>query len=597
MSNKVPPIVSIQAHGLPDAWHKAIKECIKHGAIDTRDYGKPVKTKVIISTIEIGNPLCEPMLHDDFPTRELHLREYIKQWERGYDWKKQGFEYNYMARLIGYPRTDIDSDSSGYYKIKQLCENTIDQIKVIRENIAKRIAKGGECYVSNRDQIITWVPERDLFVAEDQPCFDSETEVLTKDGWKFFKDVKNDDLITTLNKDGSIEYHCPINKIEYNYKGKMYLFEGTSIDFKVTPNHNMYVSDGKREFSLIQADDLYSHFYMKNTAHWKGVEQEYFILETEEDRYGQGIKQRINRKIPMDKWLKFLGIYLSDGYFYYKEGSNYKVAITQKEKISQYEEIVFDLEKFFPNISVYPDTNSYGCLHFQINDRDLCKYVSQFGKAHDKYVPDFIKNLSQRQIIIFLDAKSLRDSHMSGETLRYDTTSKRMADDLQELILKSGRGSGDIWKRQNKEYYEVKERKFANGKMGFRKDIQISDCDETVYCLEVPNNILLVRRHGKSIWCGNCMQRIQIFVYSYPKMDGDILIPGKGEFHVDWRSRDLYAAWNSNMVGLTLMLKREIFDPNNIKIIRCVDHCSSAHLYEGDWESAEKVKPVAIITH
>lgn len=265
MTNKVPPPVLIQAHGLPDAYYKAIRECLKYGAIDTRLYGKPVRTKVIVSTIEIGNPLCQPMLHEDFPTRELHLQEYLKQWERGYDWKKQGFEYNYMARLIGYPRTDITSDSSGYYKVKRLCENTIDQIKVVRENIEHRISKtgnSGECYVSNRDQIITWVPERDLFVEEDQPC----------------------------------------------------------------------------------------------------------------------------------------------------------------------------------------------------------------------------------------------------------------------------------------------------------------------------------------------MQRIQIFIYSYPRIDdNDILIHGKGEFHVDWRSRDLYSAWNSNMIGLVLMLKREIFDPNNIKIVRCIDRCSSLHLYEADWEAAEKVKPVQIL--
>ncbi len=263
MINKVPPTILIQANGFPDAWYKAIRECLKHGAINERLYGTPVKTKSIVSMIEVGNPLQEPMLHEDFPTKELHLKEYIKQWERGYDWKKQGFEYNYMARLIGYPRTDIDSDNSGYYKIKQIFTNVIDQISVIREKIENRIAKGGECYVSNRDQVTTWVPERDLFIDEDQPC----------------------------------------------------------------------------------------------------------------------------------------------------------------------------------------------------------------------------------------------------------------------------------------------------------------------------------------------MQRIQIFVYSFPRLDGDILIHGKGEFHVDWRSRDLYGAWNSNMVGLTLMLKREIFEPNNIKLIRCIDHCSCLHLYQSDWDDAEKIKPPTILAH
>ena len=44
------------------------------------------------------------------------------------------------------------------------------------------------------------------------------------------------------------------------------------------------------------------------------------------------------------------------------------------------------------------------------------------------------------------------------------------------------------------------------------------------------------------------------------------------------------------MVALTLFFRKEIFDPNNIKIIRCVDFCNSMHIYEGDWQAAEKVK-------
>ena len=87
-----------------------------------------------------------------------------------------------------------------------------------------------------------------------------------------------------------------------------------------------------------------------------------------------------------------------------------------------------------------------------------------------------------------------------------------------------------------------------------------------------------------------CFQRVQFFVYSFPEVREDTIIPGKGEFHVSWRSRDLYAAWNSNMVALTLFFRKEIFDPNNIKIIRCVDFCNSMHIYEGDWQAAEKVK-------
>jgi len=90
-----------------------------------------------------------------------------------------------------------------------------------------------------------------------------------------------------------------------------------------------------------------------------------------------------------------------------------------------------------------------------------------------------------------------------------------------------------------------------------------------------------------------CLQRIQFFVYSFPTVDNDgELIYGRGEYHAEWRSRDLYAAWNSNMVALTKFLNKEVFEPNRIKIIRVVDFCNSLHIYQSDWDSALKVRPI-----
>jgi len=167
---KYPPTKHIQATGLPDAYYKLIRITLNEGAIKKRFYGKPVNTYDIISLTEINHPLLEPMLHKDFPTKELHLKEYEKQWERDYDWIKQGFEYNYMDRLIKYPTANSTYEDKGYYNKYGHGYVYIDQLKVIKENIAKRIEKGGECLVSNRDQAITWIPDRDMFVNEDQPC-------------------------------------------------------------------------------------------------------------------------------------------------------------------------------------------------------------------------------------------------------------------------------------------------------------------------------------------------------------------------------------------------------------------------------------------
>jgi thymidylate synthase (methanogen type) len=141
---KYPPTNLIQAAGLADAWAQAVNFVMKNGMIIKTEYGP--MSRDICSVIEIREPYLEPMLNPQFPTKEMHVKEYLKQWERGYDWKKQGFEYNYMDRLINYPSRGED----------------VDQLKAIRDLLPQG--------VSRRRQAITWIPERDLFVKEDQPC-------------------------------------------------------------------------------------------------------------------------------------------------------------------------------------------------------------------------------------------------------------------------------------------------------------------------------------------------------------------------------------------------------------------------------------------
>jgi len=141
---RYPPTNLIQAVGLADAWAQAVNFVMKNGMEIRTEYGP--MSKDICSVIEIREPHTEPMLHPQFPTKDLHVKEYLKQWERSYDWKKQGFEYNYMDRLINYPSRGKD----------------VDQLKAIRELLPQG--------VSRRRQAITWIPERDLFVKEDQPC-------------------------------------------------------------------------------------------------------------------------------------------------------------------------------------------------------------------------------------------------------------------------------------------------------------------------------------------------------------------------------------------------------------------------------------------
>ncbi len=77
-----------------------------------------------------------------------------------------------------------------------------------------------------------------------------------------------------------------------------------------------------------------------------------------------------------------------------------------------------------------------------------------------------------------------------------------------------------------------------------------------------------------------CLQRI--WMRWYP---GDYI-----DLHLDWRSRDLYNAWQSNIIAITDMLNREIVHPTGCTIERIVDYSDSLHIYEGDVEQAKKIR-------
>jgi len=145
----IPPNIYIEGYTLPDVWAKAVKEVMKNGIILSTEYGP--KSKDVCSTMVIKYPFEQPMLHPQFPTKEQHLREYVKQFEREYDWEKQGFTYTYVDRFIHYPVSD---PYEGYTYMDQFVQMRLDLIQKP---------------VSRRTQIVTWVPAIDQ-TNDEPPC-------------------------------------------------------------------------------------------------------------------------------------------------------------------------------------------------------------------------------------------------------------------------------------------------------------------------------------------------------------------------------------------------------------------------------------------
>jgi len=82
-----PPTLVVEAPTLATAWQKLVKEVMRNGIILPTEYGPRSKDACSVTTITF--PYAEPALHPSFPTKEDHLIEYCKQFDRDFDWKKQ----------------------------------------------------------------------------------------------------------------------------------------------------------------------------------------------------------------------------------------------------------------------------------------------------------------------------------------------------------------------------------------------------------------------------------------------------------------------------------------------------------------------------
>lgn len=423
-----------------------------------------------------------------------------------------------------------------------------------------------------------------------EPCYDKETELLTLDGWKKFNEVKDNEIVATLNQRGELEYQQITKKQKFKYKDKLIQIKGRNIDLAVTTSHQLFVKKRwSNSFEFIRADNVYGkyNYELKRDAVWKVPKRDYFILPpvikslrfstyhsikkeivaclkggslNSKDLYGK-LQTKISYrefgkiftdlynqdvlgrettyttrnigaskmyvwalrdnnyidnayytqplKIPMDDWLRFFGIWIAEGSAYIsKKGYFVKVAAFGDNK-----KIIEEWIKKLPLKYSVTDTG------FSILNKQLCSYLMQFGHAQDKFIPSEIKSLSSEQIRIFLDAYMLGDGNK--KTLTFTTASEKLADNLQELILKAGwaaivrkipkekmpirmlRGHSV---KSNYNIYKIRISKKQLTPKLYKRSFSKIDYDDYVYDVTVPNHTLYVRRNGKACWSSNCWE-------------------------------------------------------------------------------------------
>jgi len=364
-------------------------------------------------------------------------------------------------------------------------------------------------------------------------CYDTETEVLTENGWKRFSQVTQRDKICTLNSDSEeIEYQKPQKIYRSKYRGKMYRLKTKRADLLITPNHNLLYAPAdfhtRRPYRLKEARDLFGKSkILRKDGIWKGETPQYFTLPgvkiSHGSRFYSGFRTKIAKKFPIEPWLKFFGFWVAEGWTT-KGGNGHYTVCVSNQNYKLMTEMKHILESF--GYTVFWDKKVTNTI--RVRDYQLFHYLRQFGKAADKHIPAEVRNLSKELLGILLKYYIKGDGHVygrSGKGLSATTISIRLRNDLQEIALKIGisayyklhqrkgtpfaspsqkkiyRQSADSWNiyfiRRNRHAIIPSEMK----KYGHKEEWV--DYNGMVHCVSVPNRVVYIRRNGIPLWCGN----------------------------------------------------------------------------------------------
>ena len=360
-------------------------------------------------------------------------------------------------------------------------------------------------------------------------CFDDKTEVLTKYGFKLWKNITINDEIATLNKNNCIEYNKPKELINYYYDGEMIEFKSRFIDMVVTPNHkiwckkcfhNDYGNKNKDfSFELIESNEILKYKTSNNKSikfqrwsDWSGLTDEDVIKSID-----KSISNNI--KINFNNWLKFLGLYLAEGSTTYAPPYNKKsrrselfITSVRNKNIN----LLYECKNWLNSLGfkAFVNEKSWYCRSY---DKTLYNYLKQFGKSHEKFIPNEIKQLNKNKLEIILSTLvagdgciPTRSTNRKLKNYVFTLKSKKLIDDLQEITIKLNGTASIIEKHgstfnKNGLYYTIN--MVWTNLEPVVKIISKIKYSGMVYCADVKNHVLLVRRNGKIAWSGNCTNR------------------------------------------------------------------------------------------
>ena len=280
-------------------------------------------------------------------------------------------------------------------------------------------------------------------VLGDKFCALPTQQVLTDKGWVEIQHV--DPLIhrvCSLDTSGKMCYEYPSAKFEYDHDSidgedePLYHVKNKQVEITCTMNHKLYVQTRSSfekggPFELMEAREI-----VKKKGDVKGKQVRF--QKTMENVYPDIETIRIGDvEYNMDAWLQLLGMFVSDGCSDNKT-NNILISVFKDRKVEF-------VSKCLTELMIHHTRRTDGNFYISNSKTPaICAHFKELSVgALNKYLPEYIWNLSQRQSRVLMEALLQGDGTTmkykdEDEFSRYCTISPRLANDVSRLALHCG---------------------------------------------------------------------------------------------------------------------------------------------------------------
>ena len=439
------------------------------------------------SYVPVGVPvLTITNTHDDF----FWIVNYLETWISCELWKmctSATIADSYKQILLKYNKETCDNPDFTPFQIHDFSVRGMSGI-----NDAAKTGMGHLLSSLGSDNIPAVIAAQHYYNAEGMiacsvpACYDDQTEVLTENGFKLFRDVDYNEKVAQYHEDGSIDFVIPNDTFADYYNGNLISFTKDGLhyyDCVVTPNHRMVrknIKSGKVEFFEAGSEKSYTSNFGQIVA-----------------GYAIGSKKSLT---PLEK-LRIA--FQADGSFSSrKEAYNGSRAGTipirfnlkKDRKAARLREICNE-GSFNMTESKYK--NGYYSFRIALPE-EMCKDFSwvNLSEVSCEWAREFIEELTHWDGCTRINTKHYTNTNL--ECVRIAQAIGAIAG------YKTQFSSYKDKKRENrKEIYEVSFTTNKDFVHGLKVKKALIPYDGMVYCVSVPTKMLVVRRNGVVSICGN----------------------------------------------------------------------------------------------